>query len=99
MGNVIGNLDLMLWVFPALMVAILVAIFAATAIWVVRRAARIKAETEFFEHRGVLGLAQVTGITENNMNVNQNSLVHLNLHIEGPGSRRSTPRNRWPPRL
>jgi hypothetical protein len=43
------------------------------------------AKSEFLEQQGVLALAQVTGIAETGTRVNDQPLVKITLHIEGPG--------------
>lgn len=47
--------------------------------------AKSAAKTQFLEQQGVLALAQVTGIAETGTRVNDQPLVKINLHIEGPG--------------
>jgi hypothetical protein len=47
--------------------------------------ARSTAKAQMLEANGVLALAQVTGITETGTRINDNPLVRINLHIEGPG--------------
>lgn len=43
------------------------------------------AKTQFLEQQGVLALAQVTGIAETGTRINDQPLVKIDLHIEGPG--------------
>jgi len=43
------------------------------------------AKRQFLEEHGVLALAQVTGMHETGTRVNDQPLVKLDLHIEGPG--------------
>lgn len=43
------------------------------------------AKAQFLEQQGVLALAQVTGIAETGTRINDQPLVKLDLHIEGPG--------------
>ena len=47
--------------------------------------AKSSAKTQMLEAHGVLALAQVTGITETGTRINEQPLVKLNLHVEGPG--------------
>src|ERR1700760_645457 len=47
--------------------------------------AKSSAKAQMLEANGVLALAQVTGITETGTRINNNPLVKINLHIEGPG--------------
>jgi hypothetical protein len=43
------------------------------------------AKTQFLEQQGVLALAQVTGIGETGTRINEQPVVKVSLHIEGPG--------------
>jgi len=47
--------------------------------------AKSDAKTQALEQSGVLALAQITGITETGTRINDQPVVKLNLHIEGPG--------------
>lgn len=47
--------------------------------------AKSAAKTQLLEQHGVLALAQVTGMQETGTRVNNQPLVKLDLHIEGPG--------------
>jgi hypothetical protein len=47
--------------------------------------AKSDAKTSMLEANGVLALAQVTGIGETGTRINEQPLVKVNLHIEGPG--------------
>ncbi|MDT5064032.1 MAG: hypothetical protein QOK02_187 [Mycobacterium sp.] len=47
--------------------------------------AKSDAKTQMLEATGVLALAQITGITETGTRINEQPLVKLNLHVEGPG--------------
>ncbi|HUO38561.1 MAG TPA: SHOCT domain-containing protein [Mycobacterium sp.] len=47
--------------------------------------AKSQAQTQTLEQSGVLTLAQITGMGETGMRVNDVPVVKLNLHIEGPG--------------
>lgn len=47
--------------------------------------AKSTARTTFLETQGVLALAQVTGIHETGTRINEQPLVKIDLHIEGPG--------------
>ncbi|HET7742931.1 MAG TPA: SHOCT domain-containing protein [Mycobacterium sp.] len=46
---------------------------------------RAQAKTQMLEASGVLALAQVTGIAETGTRINEQPLVKVSLHIEGPG--------------
>lgn len=47
--------------------------------------AKSAARTQALEQSGVLALAQITGMSETNTRINDQPLVKLQLHIEGPG--------------
>src|ERR1700754_4513439 len=47
--------------------------------------AKSAAKTQALEQSGVLALAQITGIGETGTRINEQPLVKLQLHIEGPG--------------
>ena len=47
--------------------------------------AKSDAKTQALEQSGVLALAQIRGIAETGVRINDQPLVKLNLHIEGPG--------------
>lgn len=47
--------------------------------------AKSAAKSQFLEQRGVLALAQVVGIQETGTRINEQPLVKVDLHIEGPG--------------
>jgi hypothetical protein len=49
--------------------------------------AKSEATTKLLEANGVLALAQVTAIGETGTRINDQPLVKINLHIEGPGIR------------
>jgi hypothetical protein len=42
------------------------------------------ARTELLEQQGVLALAEVVGLTETNLTINERPVVKLDLHISGP---------------
>jgi hypothetical protein len=47
--------------------------------------AKSSANTAALEQSGVLALAQITGMGETGMRINDQPVINLNLHIEGPG--------------
>jgi hypothetical protein len=47
--------------------------------------AKSAAQTAVLEQSGVLALAQITGMGETGTRINDQPLIRLNLHIEGPG--------------
>ena len=69
----------MLWTGIAGMVGIVIWPFV-----LMRRQSKSAARTEFLEQQGVLGLAEVVGLTETNVTINERPVVKLDLHISGP---------------
>ena len=55
------------------------------ALLLTNNSAKSAATSQFLEHQGVLALAQVTAISETGTRINDQPLVKINLHIEGPG--------------
>jgi hypothetical protein len=47
--------------------------------------AKSDAKTQMLEASGVLALGQITGISETGTRINDQPLVKINLHVEGPG--------------
>ena len=47
--------------------------------------AKFDAKTQMLEASGVLALAQITGIAETGTRINDQPLVKINLHVQGPG--------------
>jgi hypothetical protein len=47
--------------------------------------AQSAAKTQALEQSGVMALAQITGVSETGTRINDQPLIKLNLHIEGPG--------------
>lgn len=79
----LGREPLLRWMFwvGLLVTAADVLIALALANYGARRAAT----TAFLEQTGVLTLARIDGIAETGTRVNEQPLVKLKLHIEGPG--------------
>ena len=94
----IGQSGLLKWMFwvGLLITAADILIALALANYGTKSAAKTEV---LVEQQGVPALAQVTGITETGTRINDQPLVKINLRIEGPASRRSTPRtgcwHRW----
>jgi pyruvate/2-oxoglutarate dehydrogenase complex dihydrolipoamide acyltransferase (E2) component len=55
------------------------------ALWLANFSAKSAAQTAALEQTGVLALAQITGMGETGTRINDQPLITLNLHIEGPG--------------
>jgi hypothetical protein len=55
------------------------------ALWLANRGARSSARTSALYQTGVLTMAQITGLRETGMRINERPVVSLDLHIAGPG--------------
>jgi Short C-terminal domain len=55
------------------------------ALWLANSGAQSAARTAALERTGVLALAQIMGLGETGMRINDRPVVMLNLHIAGPG--------------
>jgi hypothetical protein len=55
------------------------------ALWLANRGARTSAKSAALRQTGVLAVAQVIGLTETGMRINDRPVVKLNLRIAGPG--------------
>src|SRR5581483_6946817 len=55
------------------------------ALWLANYSSKSAATTAALEQNGVLALAQITGMGETGMRINDQPMISLNLHIEGPG--------------
>jgi len=75
-----GFLRWMLWVGVLITVADVLIALALTS-----RGAKAAAKTKMLEASGVLALAGVTRISETGTRINEQPLVKIDLHIEGPG--------------
>lgn len=79
----LGSPDLLKWMF---WVGLLVtALDVLVAIALASHGARAEARTTMLESSGVLALAQIRGIAETHTRINDQPLVKLDLHVEGPG--------------
>jgi len=77
--------DSMRWMFwTGLLIA---AVDVLVAIALANYGARAAATTQMLESSGVLALAQVTAIGETGTRINDQPLVTIGLHVEGPGLR------------
>jgi hypothetical protein len=71
------------WMFYVGLFITVAGVFVAIGLTVL--GARSSASNLMLEADGVLALARVTGMTETHTRINNNPLVKINLHIEGPG--------------
>jgi len=55
------------------------------AIWLANRGAQSSAKSAHLHQAGVLTMAQITGLGETGMRINERPVVNLDLHISGPG--------------
>ncbi|MFN8087878.1 MAG: SHOCT domain-containing protein [Mycobacterium sp.] len=78
-----GQDSLMKWMFYTGLLVTAVDVLAALGL--ASYGAKSAAKTAFLEQQGVLALAQVNGIAETGTRINDQPLVKVSLHIEGPG--------------
>jgi Short C-terminal domain len=57
----------------------------AIAIWLANVGEKAAVKKASLEQHGVLALAQITGLTETSMEINDRRVVKVDLHIAGPG--------------
>jgi hypothetical protein len=55
------------------------------AIWLANRGAQSAAKMSFLQQSGVMTTAQINGMGETGMRINDHPVVNLDLHIAGPG--------------
>jgi hypothetical protein len=55
------------------------------ALWLANRGAQSSAKSAALHQTGVLTMAQITGLGETGMRINERPVVNLDLHIAGPG--------------
>ncbi|KAA0099033.1 SHOCT domain-containing protein [Mycolicibacterium sp. P1-18] len=77
--------DSMRWMFWTGL--LITAVDVLVAIALANYGARSAAKTQMLEANGVLALAQVTAIGETGTRINDQPLVTIGLHVEGPGLR------------
>jgi hypothetical protein len=58
---------------------------AFAAVWLAKRGIKTSAKSAALHQTGVLALAQITGLGETGMRINERPVVSLDLHIAGPG--------------
>src|ERR1700753_1416569 len=55
------------------------------ALWLANRGAQSSAKSAALHQTGVLTMAQITGLGETGMRINERPVVNLDLHVSGPG--------------
>lgn len=78
-----GRDPLMKWMFYTGLLVSFADVLVALAL--TAYGAKSGAKSQFLEQHGVLALAQVTGMHQTGTRVNDQPLVKLDLHVEGPG--------------
>ncbi len=78
-----GQESILKWMFYVGVLIIAADVLIALAL--ANFGAKSAAKTQALEQSGVLALAQITGIGETGTRINEQPLVKLQLHIEGPG--------------
>jgi hypothetical protein len=79
----LGQMSLMKWMFWVGLLITAADVLIALAL--ANYGAKSAAKTQMLEASGVLALAQITGISETGTRINDQPLVKVNLHVEGPG--------------
>jgi hypothetical protein len=74
------SIQWMLWAGLLITVAALL-----VALWLANRGAKSSAKSAALRQTGVLTMAQITGLGETGMRINDRPVVKLDLHIAGPG--------------
>lgn len=81
MGSAVQqNTSWMLWAGLLITVADVL-----VALWLANRGAQSSAKSAALRQTGVLTMAQITGLGETGMRINERPVVNLDLHISGPG--------------
>jgi hypothetical protein len=79
----LGQMTIMKWMFWVGLLITAADVLIALAL--ANLGAKSDAKTQMLEAGGVLALGQITGMTETGTRINDQPLVKLNLHVEGPG--------------
>jgi hypothetical protein len=74
------SIQWMLWVG-----LLITAAAVLVALWLANRGAKSSAKSAALHQTGVLTMAQITGLGETGMRINERPVVNLDLHIAGPG--------------
>lgn len=75
--------DNMTWMFWTGLLITAADVFVA--LWLANRGAQNSAKSAALHQSGVLTMAQITGLGETGMRINERPVVNLSLHISGPG--------------
>jgi hypothetical protein len=73
----------LMWMFYTGLV--ITALDVLIALWLANFSAKSAASNAVLERNGVLALARITGMGETGTRINDQPMITLNLHIEGPG--------------
>ena len=79
----LGQMSIVKWMFYVGLLITAADVLIALAL--ANFSAKSDAKTQMLEASGVLALAQVTGIGETGTRINDQPLVKVSLHVEGPG--------------
>jgi len=79
----LGQLEILSWMLYA--GALVTVLDVVIAIWLANFGAKSAAKSAELEQHGVLALAQITGLTETNLEINDRRVVRVGLHVSGPG--------------
>jgi hypothetical protein len=79
----LGQMSIMKWMFWVGLLVTAADVLIALAL--ANFGAKSDAKTQMLEASGVLALAQITGIAETGTRINDQPLVKINLHVQGPG--------------
>ena len=79
----LGQMSIVKWMFWVGLLITAADVLIALAL--ANFAAKSDAKSQMLEGSGVLALAQITGIAETGTRINDQPLVKINLHVEGPG--------------
>jgi hypothetical protein len=79
----LGQMSIVKWMFYVGLLITAADVLIALAL--ANFSAKSDARTQMLEASGVLALAQVTGIRETGTRINEQPLVKVSLHVEGPG--------------
>lgn len=79
----LGQMSILKWMFWVGLLITAADVLIALAL--ANYGAKSDAKTQMLEASGVLALAQITGISETGTRINDQPLVKINLHVEGPG--------------
>ncbi|MDT5093655.1 MAG: hypothetical protein QOH60_3018 [Mycobacterium sp.] len=82
MSKTFGSSSMMWMFYTGLFIT---ALDVLIALWLANFSAKSAASNAVLEQNGVLALARITGMGETGTRINDQPMISLNLHIEGPG--------------